>query len=68
VGLNSDRLGSGGKFSQTQRRGGEVLAQIQTKVPKPLIQDLPELLSTSGARTPTISVLFLIFIGKDRFK
>ena len=45
-----------------------MLSQIQTKVPEPLIQDLPELLTTRRVRTPPIGVLFPIFISKNRLK
>jgi len=45
-----------------------MLSQIQTKVPEPLIQDLPEFLATRGVGTPTIGVLFLIFVREDGLK
>jgi len=56
------------KFGQTHGRGREVQPKIKTKVPDPLIQDLPELLATSRPRTPPIRILFHIFIGEDRLK
>src|SRR5690242_13246048 len=34
----------------------------------PLIQDLPELLTTSGARTPTICILFSILVREHYLK
>ena len=45
-----------------------MLSKIKTKIPKPLIQDLPEFLTTRGARTPTISALFPIFIRENGLK
>jgi len=56
------------KFGQTHGRCREVLSKIQTKIPEPLTHDLPEFLSTSRARAPTIWVLFKIFISKNRLK
>jgi len=56
------------KFRQTHGRSREVLSEFQTQIPDPLIQDLPEFLATSGVRTPTIWVLFPIFISKDRLE
>jgi hypothetical protein len=46
----------------------ESLSQLQTQVPDPLAEDLPELLPTSGMRTPAGSHLFLILIGEDGLK
>src|SRR6266516_3941786 len=37
-------------------------------VPEPLIQDLPELLTTRCVRTPTIRILFRIFIRENGLK
>jgi hypothetical protein len=34
----------------------------------PLRDELPGLLTTRRVRTPTVGVLFLVFIGKGRFK
>ena len=45
-----------------------MLTEFQAEVPDPLIHDLPELLSTSGVRTPAIGVLLPVFIGQRRFK
>src|SRR5437016_3972944 len=65
---NGKRLGSRSKFRQAYSRGREVLPQMQTKVPEPLIHDLPELLTTRRVRTPTIRLLFAIFIGENGLK
>jgi hypothetical protein len=45
-----------------------MLPKVQTKVPEPLVQDLPAFLTTRGVGTPTIGVLFLIFVGEDGLK
>jgi hypothetical protein len=50
------------------RRGREVLSQIDAQVPDPLVHDLPAFLTPCGAGTPTISVLFLIFVGQNGFE
>jgi hypothetical protein len=62
VGLN------GSKFGETHGRWAKMLPKIETKIPEPLADDLPKFLATCSARTPTIRVLFLIFIRKDRLK
>jgi hypothetical protein len=43
-----------------------MLPKIQTKVPEPLVQDLPAFLTTRGVGTPTIGVLFLIFVRRGQ--
>ncbi len=44
------------------------MAQFQAKVPHPLANDLPYLLTARGMTTPTIWVLFQVFIGQGVFK
>src|SRR5207248_5257749 len=56
------------KFGQTHGRSRQLLSEFHAKIPDPLIQDLPEFLAISGVRTPTIWVLFPIFISKDRLE
>lgn len=41
---------------------------FQAKIPQPLREDLPELLSASGMRTPAVRVLLGVFVGKNGFK
>jgi len=57
-----------GQFCQTHGRSRHVLAELQAQIPYPLREDLPELLPRGRMRHPAIWVLFLIFIGKHRFK
>jgi hypothetical protein len=56
------------QFRQTHGRNREQLSELQTKIPDPLAEDLPEFLPTSAARTPTIWVLFAIFIREHRLE
>ncbi len=60
-----------GRWGQGWRKLGgarwfrfEVVAQFKTQVPHPLADDLPALLAPGGMRTPTIRILFLVFIGQ----
>src|SRR6266699_349259 len=46
----------------------ELMAQLQAQIPDPLADHLPQFLSSSRVTTPAGSRLFLIFIGKGRFK
>lgn len=68
AGRNGGWLLRGCKFGQTHGRGGEMLPQIKTKIPKPLTQNLAKLLSTSGTRIPAIRILFDILVGEHRLK
>lgn len=65
-----NRLGlqSRGEFACAHGRGREVLSAFQAKIPQPLREDLPELLSASGMRTPAVRVLLGVFVGKNGFK
>ena|SRR6266567_8154840 len=57
-----------GQQSEKGAEGSEMLPQIQTKVPEPLVHDLPEFLAPCRVRTPTICDLFLIFISQSGLK
>jgi hypothetical protein len=57
-----------GEFRQTHAGSRHLLPELQAQIPDPLSDDLPELLPTGRMRHPAIWVLFLIFIGKHRFK
>ena len=64
----SSLLMSRSKFRQPHGRGREMLSELQTQIPEPLIHNVPELLTTGGARTPTICVLFSILVREDGLK
>ena len=53
------------KFAGAHGDWMKAMAQFQAQVPHPLVNHLPEVLATSGARTPTIRILFLVFIAED---
>src|SRR5258706_11082367 len=57
-----------GEFRHTHAASRHLLPELQAKIPDPLRDDLPELLPRGRMRHPAIWVLFLIFIGKHRFK
>jgi hypothetical protein len=42
-----------------------MMSQFKAEIPHPLREDLPEFLSTGSVGTPTIRILFLIFVGED---
>jgi hypothetical protein len=44
------------------------MPQFQTEIPNPLGENEPELLTPGGMRTPTIQILFLVFICQHRLK
>jgi hypothetical protein len=44
------------------------MSQLQTEVPEPLADDLPDLLTACRLTTPAIRVLFKVFIGKRILK
>jgi len=46
----------------------EVMAHFQREIPDPLIDTLPALLTPGSMTTPTIGVLFAIFIRERDFK
>src|SRR6266480_518686 len=54
------------KLRETHGRWMQMMTQFKTKVPDPLRENLPELLSIASVGAPTVEVLFFIFIGKNR--
>ena len=65
----SKRHGSGrSKFGRTYGCGMEAMSQFQAEIPHPLVDDLPQLLATGRAGTPTIRSKLLIFIREDDLK
>src|SRR5258708_24646852 len=56
------------KLGGAQWIGMKLMSHLQPQVPEPLIDDLPRLLPGRRVTTPAVGVLFLVFIGKDRFK
>jgi len=56
------------KLGGAQRSWLTLMAQLQAHVPDPLTDDLPGFLSSGCMTAPAIRVLFVIFIGKGRFK
>ncbi len=50
------------KLGGTHRPGFQLMSQFQAEIPDPLVHNLPGFLSASGMRTPTIRILFAIFI------
>jgi hypothetical protein len=44
------------------------MAQLQTHVPEPLVDDLPPFLTASRVTTPAIGVLLDVFISQGIFK
>jgi hypothetical protein len=46
----------------------KLMAQVEAQIPHPLTDPLPALLPGSRMTTPTVGVLFQIFIGEHRFK
>jgi hypothetical protein len=59
---------SGGKLGGAHGSRLKLMPQLEPEVPDPLRDDLPGRLPTRRVRTPAIGVLFLVFIGKGRFK
>ena len=57
-----------GEFRHTHAGSRHLQPELQSKIPDPLSDDLPELLPAGRMRNPAVRVLFLIFIGKHRFK
>src|SRR5271167_8789 len=63
-----DRGDGRSKLGGAQRSWLKLMAQLQAHVPDPLTDDLPGFLSSGCMTAPAIGVLFVIFIGKHRFK
>src|SRR6266851_2915020 len=58
----------GSKLGCAHRSRAELMAQLQTEVPHPLVDDLPCLLTPGCMTTPTIRVLLHVFIRQGSFE
>ena len=56
------------KLGGTHRIRLQLMAQLQSEVPDPLRHDLPDFLTACRMATPTVWILFLIFISQRCFK
>src|SRR5262249_13561453 len=68
IGRGRFGVARGSKFGGAQLGWRELLAQLQPDIPRPLSEDLGELLATGGMGVPAIHVLLDVFIGQHRFK
>src|SRR6266705_2629180 len=49
-------------------KGGKLVPQLQSQVPAPLSHDLPGFLSPGRMATPSVRLLFLVFVFQSGFK
>src|SRR5437016_14109534 len=66
-GLLVRRRESRSKLGGTHRIRLQLMAQLQSEVPDPLRHDLPDFLTACRMATPTVWILFLIFISQRCF-
>ena len=56
------------KFRRTHRCGVQRMPQCEPDIPDPLSENEPEFLAPGGLRTPTVRILFFVFISQHGFK
>jgi hypothetical protein len=57
-----------GKLGGAHRFRFQNVSQLQAEVPRPLTHDLPGFLSPARVATPTIGILFDVFVFQGSFK
>ena len=62
------RWDGGSKLGGAHRRRFQVMAQFEPDIPYPLRHDLPGFLPPGRVATPTIRLLFDVFVFQGRFE
>ena len=63
-----DRRESGSKFGGAHRVRVQLMPQFQTKIPDPLAEQLPYLLTPGRVTDPSVGILLLVFVRQCCFK